>query len=1295
MTGFFVKGTLVCLLACASAFGQTANATLGGSVSDASGALIPGVSVTATNTETGIVNMAVTNEAGVYQFASLQPGTYKLTAELPGFQTQVVNTLRLAFSQQGRFNFTMQVGGLATAIDVNVAADTLLASSSSVGSVLPEYKVNDLPLANRDVLTLTSTMAGVVTGNQTASFAGSRTGAVQTMVNGVSVNDGRYQTGVYSATQLSPDLVSEVRILVSPADAETGRGSGQVQVSTRSGTNDFRGSLFYTNHNSALDSNTWFNNFNGVKTPYSNRNQFGGRLGGPVIKNKTFFFFLYDGQRTEQRAIINSPVYTAEARQGIYRYFPGVQSGNALSANPTVDLRGNPVLNGQPAVPSQFNVFTRDPNRPDWDPTGYMKALIAKMPMPNNWTTGDGLNVANYQFSQKQRGTESPFTGAIEVNRDQYNFRGDHNFNSNNKLFVTVSRENVWADSQLPTWPAGDAGTTVRNPATYTSSFVSTLSPTLLNEFRFGLRQGSQKGYAAYDRIDIGDSVVNGLPKANGVPYLARPLTFANNVITYTVGSRVQTTPLYQYADSLSWTHGKHAFKGGVELRYGSTKSQQGSQAMPLVNFGAGGIAVQGMTNIQGLAAADQTSAQNLLINLSGSVGSINQSFFLNSSSAPNFQQWSEMQKAKDSPDGFPPGKIRNNHQNEMSSFFKDDWKITRAVTLNLGVRWEYYGVPWEEHGLFGTPANNGGNGAGVFGISGTGFADLFQPGRTVGSPTVVELVGKNSPHPNKQIYKDDYNNFAPAVGISWALPWFGKDKTTLRAGYGISYTGGGNGIKYDYTVNGAPGVNDDETFTSSSLLNLTNVRLPQRGVPFQPIGFSDRTKGVEAFDNNIVTPYVQNWNLEIQRVLAPNLTFAARYIGSKGTKLFGEVAINEVNIFENGILQAFIDTRNGLDAPLFDKMLMNLNVTGAGIVNGTTLTGSQAFRLNTTTRPLLANGDVGAFAAYLNNTTNFTNAAGGIVRNAGLAENFITANPQFSTGAPGTTTLPGNATFITNIADSTYHSMQLEVSKRLSNGFTSQTSYTWSKSIGIADDDGALVFRTLRNRSLNRGPLGLDRTHQIISSGTYSLPFGANRPFLSSAPAFIKRVVEDWQLSGIFNWTSGAPLTPATGGSSTTGRSSFNSFSEGPIAVGALPKSTGTVTVTTTPGVVTYFNGFGQPDDPAKAKVVSTLANSNSELAISDASGKLLMINPAPGQLSNLSKGYLRGPSAIGLDMNLVKRVRISETRNFEFRMDVINILNTPRWGTPNMNINSTSFGRITSAGGNRSFTGNLRLNF
>ena len=150
-------------------------------------------------------------------------------------------------------------------------------------------------------------------------------------------------------------------------------------------------------------------------------------------------------------------------------------------------------------------------------------------------------------------------------------------------------------------------------------------------------------------------------------------------------------------------------------------------------------------------------------------------------------------------------------------------------------------------------------------------------------------------------------------------------------------------------------------------------------------------------------------------------------------------------------------------------------------------------------------------------------------------------------------------------------------------------------------------------------------------------------------------------------------------------------------MAVGNLPKNTGTVAITSTPGVVTYFNGFGQITDPARAGVttLNTTSNSNSELAITDASGNLLLVNPAPGQQSNLSKGYLRGPSAIGLDMNLSKRVNVSETKNVELRVDAINILNHPNWGAPNTNINSTSFGRITSTTGSRTFTANLRVSF
>src|SRR5262245_59613678 len=246
---------------------QTTNATLGGTVTDATRALIPGVTITATNTLTGIVNTVVTNETGAYQFASLQTGTYKVTADLPGFQTQTYNDVTLGVAQQVRLNFTLQVGAQAQAIEVNVAADTLIATtSSSVGAVLPEYKLRDLPLASRNALDLVATTAGT----QGGAFAGSRTVAVNTVRDGVPVSDGRYDVGVSASTYVSPDLVDEVRVIVAPADAELGRGSGQVQMAARSGTNQFRGSLFWQNRNSALSANSWFNNFRGVGKDYRN-----------------------------------------------------------------------------------------------------------------------------------------------------------------------------------------------------------------------------------------------------------------------------------------------------------------------------------------------------------------------------------------------------------------------------------------------------------------------------------------------------------------------------------------------------------------------------------------------------------------------------------------------------------------------------------------------------------------------------------------------------------------------------------------------------------------------------------------------------------------------------------------------------------------------------------------------------------------------------------------------------------------------------------------------------------------
>src|SRR6516165_9018100 len=296
MKRLMLAATLLLAVSFPAAFGQTTNATLGGTVVDPSRALIPGVTVTATNTATGIVSTTITNETGAYNFPSLQTGTYKVTAELAGFQTQTYNNVALGVSQQVRLDFSLTVGGQTQSVEVSVAADTLLATtSSSVGAVLPEYKVRDLPLGTRNILDLVNTTPGVQ--GSGSNFAGGRMGQLNTTRDGIPVSEGRQDIGASTSTYVSSDLVDEVRVIVAPADAEFGRGSGQIQMSTRSGTNQFHGSLFWTNRNSKLNANTWSNNVNHFGKDYLNGNQFGGRIGGPIIKNKTFFFFLIDDQR--------------------------------------------------------------------------------------------------------------------------------------------------------------------------------------------------------------------------------------------------------------------------------------------------------------------------------------------------------------------------------------------------------------------------------------------------------------------------------------------------------------------------------------------------------------------------------------------------------------------------------------------------------------------------------------------------------------------------------------------------------------------------------------------------------------------------------------------------------------------------------------------------------------------------------------------------------------------------------------------------------------------------------------
>ena len=1275
-------------------YGQTINATLGGTVTDATGALIPGVTITATNLATGIVTTVLTNEAGAYNFASIQSGTYKVTAELPGFQTQTYNNVVLGVSQQVRLNFTLQVGAVAQSVEVSVAADTLIAtSSSSVGSVLPDSKIKDLPLVDRNVLGLVTTQAGVQMGGMAggdlqapAIFAGTRGTNVNTSRDGVSVNDTRHNdSGGFSVTYTSPDLVEEVRVIVAAADAELGRGGGQVQMATRSGTNQYRGSLFYTNRNSAFDASNWFNNFNAVPKNYYNRNQFGGRIGGPIIKNKTFFFALYDGQRFIAKDTVVGNVLTAQARQGIFRYFPGAQSSNATSNNPAVDRQGDPVApRGATGPLSSFNLFGRDPVRSGYDASGWVQMALSRMPMPNDYTVGDGLNTAGIRWTRRRLELDDTTGSAPNINRDQINLRLDHNFSANNKVFFTGTREWDLSDTQIAPWPGGYGGVFKRRPIVLTASAVSTLSPTIVNEFRFGYRKQTLISQSGFERPDgRGPEAFATLPRRNGIPFIPKPITFTENFIFGGFnGTRGNAAPRLSFNDALSWTHGRHAFKVGGEVGTTTALGYTNQQVYPYAEFGAGGVPITGIdaTAIPGLQGADQTTARNILADLNGSVNDIIQAFVLSGPTNPVFL---DVSKAGSTPvvPSAEKAFLRDWRQKDFSWFFKDDWKVRPSLTINLGVRYDWYGVAYDNFGLTAAPA--GGSKA-LFGISGTDYEAQWRPGATGGSLTTLQLVGKNSPHPSENLWKNDYNNFGPAIGFSWSLPWWGKDKTVFRAGYGVNY----NGI-YDISMLhnnqfATPGTGTIPTYTQRDYLSLANLSLPipLSAKPLEPVALTDRSQSWSGYDSNWKTPYIQSFNVSLTRDITPKLNVEARYIGSKGTKLYGGIPLNDVNIFENRILEAFNITRAGGDAELFDRMLSGLSINASQVVNGTTVTGSAALRQNATTRLFLANGNVGALADYLNRTPTGTGANGGILRNAGLPDNFIVVNPQFR-----------QVNMVTNSGNSTYHAMVLVLNRRFANGFTNQTSYTWSRTIGEQDEEGTVTYLNPRNRSLNKQLLGYHRTYDLRSNGIWQLPFGPGQKFLAGAPAWMSRLVERWQLGAIFSLSSGAPLT-ITSPVSTFTQATNNT----PVIADDFAKDMGKVTKVA--NGVAYFNGLGQTDDPAVNNVtpLQSLRNQFTNKAITDSQGRILLVNPQPGQLGTLGLKWIQGPGNISLDMNVTKKVKITETKEFELRVDAVNVLNHPNFGAPaaaNLSINSTSFGRITSATGARSFVINTRLNF
>jgi hypothetical protein len=1098
---------------------------------------------------------------------------------------------------------------------------------------------------------------------------------VNTSVNGQSVQDGRYAAGVYSTTRMNPEMVSEIRLVLTPVDAEMGRGNGQVQIQTRSGTNQYRGSANWDIRNTALDARSWLDNRT-VPQPtrnWQNQHQYTLSYGGPIVKNKTFFFALYDGQMTRIRENVNALVLTDCARNGIFRYFPDWNNGNfstnasstpttsATAITPVVDALGNPKApatfrNGTPYTGTlqYYSVFGRlqnVPTRPDcsdavvtpntaWDsnrtgvdPTGFVKKVMDEMPHANAFDGGssDGLNTAVYRWTRHRHGNDNVSGGTEDTtDRGQINIRIDHNLSQRHKLGLQWQYERDSADNSAPNWPTGFWGSIQRRPQIWTTNFVSTLSTNIVNEARWGLRRNSGIQYEAMDDPKYGEAARKFFPNVNGLPLLVGlgaggvfgvgGVNFQSSLLSFSDFSRGNITSLYTYADTMSWTKGQHAFKFGGEFRQDKSFGYSNLNLIPHATGGAGtSVPTPDFTNIlgNGLLTTNSGNMQNLLVFLSGSVSTLNQLYFLKD--AQHLDKYVDLRSADK--------RGTDVRQNEWSAFFKDDWKINRNLTLNLGVRYEYYGSPWDARGL--TPAPIGG-GFAAFGYSGRSFTDWLKvgPGKD-GAPTAFEFVGPNSPNPGKSLYKADRNNFGPAVGFAWQLPWFGVGKTTLRGGYQVTYQGGGRSFNLDLDLGYAPGIiftpnlnAADNTFVTyadilkpSACGGVGCLPVPHDQKPMQTIPNEYRATisgwSGDVYDPNYVAPYVQNFTLALTRSVSSNMTVDVRYIGTRGLKLFGDLGLNIRNFQTNGLKEAFDAARAGGESELLDRMFKGINIAGAGygpvgqVFNGVFQTGAMHLRASTaactgvtttcTIQSALANGQYAYIASTLNtlnynrnNTGNGglpvipTSVQGAVLRYNGFPENFISTNPQFS-----------SIGLRTNLNNSNYHAMQAQFTMKPNMGISYQGTFTWGRSMGSPPNGG---FSDLTDRR-EYGLLFGHRLYEFKNNGTFELPFGPGKLLLRNSHGWVARLAESWRLSGIFNLVSGRPNTISAQDNLTN---LFNFLSiatgtpvvtpEGVAVFGPFPSKFGSVHWAKDAATGSYFDPgtFFRVPDPQCASVTS-----------------------------------------------------------------------------------------------------------
>jgi hypothetical protein len=1266
--------TLVAALASMRAYGQEV-ASLTGVVMDKSGGTISDVAVIAVDTRTGASYSTKTGAEGSYRFAKLPPGPgYTLTASKDGFETFSLSNLYLPVASTTTQNIQLQVGSMTQKVEVRAEGSVSLdTTDTTVGNNFDLRTIQNLPTQFRDTPAgLLRLEPGVISASTNDDQSASRDGAVagaRTDQNNITVDgiDAQEFSIGQPFNQIAPtpvDAIQEFRTEVANPLAENGRGSGaQTFITTKSGTNDWHGSAREYHRNTVTEANDFFNNKSGIPRPALIRNQFGGNLGGPVKKEKLFFFFDYDGRRDASQSSFLQIVPLDHVRNGQLAYInsnPGCGPSSRLQSNPNcVTVLSSAQVAALDPCSNPANATACVGVTPGFD-SSLLSFINTRYPHANDLSAGDGVNTGGLRFNEPQ-----PFSENIYLTRIDYNLGNKHKlftrFNFNSVDSVRNGTPTAWFPGDPFTYPALDRG------KAWVIGDTWTINSSLLNQFVYGETRDEiafPVNFNPVGAVDVGFSWFGGLFAA---PF-GSPATQA------------RTVPVPTFRDDFSWVHGKHSWQFGASWKPIKTREKLVGD-FPFPALGLSSSVPQLDSSVR---PADILQDPNAI-----AVGQWDSAFagFLGAYSASN----ANFTYLKDgTANAHGTGARRDYRYYFYEGYAEDSWKLRPDLTFTYGLHYSYASVPYEVNG------NEAVTGTGIDQVLGTRVADGLKgiSGNDVIPFLTYHLAGKaNANAPS--MYEGDKLNFSPRLGMAWNPSFrsnllgsvFGDRKTVLRAGFGLIYDQTATSSivflqdQSNYLFSNRAGTSFAATNATDFLVNaprfssITSVPDSPAAPPFQnPLTpFTQNVGGqlvgtgvgVGSFnytvDPHFKTPYSMTVSAGFQRELPGNFQLEVDYYGRLGRRL--------LSLADGGQTVDFIDpaSKQGMVAALSALELAARNGTAPG---------------GLAVQPFFENqGAIGlgapcasAFGVscteiiYANNLSNLqTGSLGNVVDFMSffsLVPPGVGISPQFVVNA-----------YITNKSYSAYHSLFTVLRKRLSRSFQMDFNYTFSHSIDntslTANNNGnqpaaAIVFVCdATNLRVCRGNSEFDVTHQISANGVYDLPFGKGRWIGGNANRALDEVIGGWQLSGILSWRSGL----------------------------AFPAQSGNDTVSLAVDAGAIYDG----NRSALASRIHTDTANNNVIQF--------YANPtvAAGAFSNVTglqignRDTLRGPHFSNVDLGIAKNFPLfGEKYKLQFRTDAFNVFNHPNFSLPNTDINSSNFGVITTtSGAARVLQFALRLDF